>query len=83
MTEHINGDPALCCLPGAWGRAMNDETRRWGEPLDEYLIELANAAGVDPHVVDDNLVGRGWETHDAGYRNQVRLLIKEYDSAGC
>ena len=62
----------LCCVPetelvanhreayGAhWVYYFNDGY------VDDRIVQVAHALGLDPHDLDDDVRDRGWEYHDA------------------
>lgn len=73
MTNHYgDGNPAHCCLPGAWDWYSNGiNARLYSEPLPDRVITAASAANVDPHRLWDELEADGWEGHDSGLAEEA------------
>jgi len=39
--------------------------------VDDRIIAVARALGIDPHALDDNVQDRGWEYHDTGIQRAI------------
>lgn len=64
---HYNDVAERCCLPGAWDwYSTGNNARLYAEPLPDQVIEVAHAAGADPHRLWDGLADDGWEMHNQG-----------------
>lgn len=72
-------DATSCCASYALQRIEQDGASRHGYWLAEMLdglvdgrvIAVARAIGLDPHALDDNVQGRGWEYHDRGIERAI------------
>lgn len=42
----------------------------WTE-FDGRVAAVADALGLDPHALDDNIQDRGWEYHDTGIQRAI------------
>ena len=66
----------VCCV----GHPNRDMTLRdvifYDQPLPQVVIDTALANGLDPHAVMDDVEDRGWETHDTGFDDQVRIAAE-------
>lgn len=65
---------ATCCHPQAVDnlRAVYGDmwTHYWRE-FDDRVAVIADALGLDPHALDDNIQDRGWEYHDSGIQRAI------------
>lgn len=66
-------DVRYCCASDTHARIDREATGwRHGQlladaydlALDSRVIAVARALGIDPHALDDDVQGRGWEYHD-------------------
>lgn len=58
------------------------QVMHWGEPLDNRILMVAYALGIDPHILDDTVQEDGWEYHNGGVECKIahtawRLLVGE------
>jgi hypothetical protein len=72
-------DPKYCCKWDAFLNIEQEGSKHHGYWLAEMLeamvdhrvILVARALGLDPHALDDNIQGRGWEYHDSGIERAI------------
>lgn len=74
-------DVRYCCASDTYARIDAETAGRWDRgyemaamhdmAVDERVITVARALGLDPHALDDDIQGRGWEYHDRGIEQQI------------
>lgn len=73
LTMHVNGDPMLCCKPGAW-EIYNRGASPLAPPMHRLVIQVAADHDIDPHALDEELAMRGMEPEALGDFQAVQLV---------
>lgn len=76
ITCSRTGKPRHACCKGRPWATPGFNFRYWGEPLPQVVIDFAHEHDLDPHAVMDGVEDRGWESHDRGFDEQVRIEIE-------